>query len=134
MANRFFIDSNILLYTVGPDARKAERANKLLDERPIISVQVLNEFVNVGRKKLKLDWPRIETGLAHALAYCEILPNLLEVHTRAVELARLNKVGIYDANIIAAAELGGCNILYTEDLNNGQRIGRVTINNPFLVA
>jgi predicted nucleic acid-binding protein len=132
--NRFFIDSNILLYTVGADAAKAERANELMDERPIISVQVLNEFVNVGRKKLKLEWAGIEAGLAHALEYCEVVPVILEGHLRAMQFAKQDKIGIYDANIVAAAELSGCDVLYTEDLNHGQLIGRVTIRNPFMAA
>lgn len=132
MASKFFIDSNILLYTVGSDATKADRANRLMDEKPTISVQVLNEFVNVGRKKLKLEWNMIEVGLAHARVYCEVMPLLLETHIRAVELATRNKIGIYDANIIAAAEMAGCNVLYTEDMSHGQRIGGITIRNPFV--
>jgi predicted nucleic acid-binding protein len=132
--NRFFIDSNILLYTVGADAAKAERANQLMDERPIISVQVLNEFVNVGRKKLKLEWAGIEAGVAHALEYCEVVPVILAGHIRAMQLAKKDKIGIYDANIVAAAELAKCDILYTEDLSHGQKIGRVLIQNPFRAA
>jgi predicted nucleic acid-binding protein len=134
VASSAFVDSNVLLYTLGPDSRKAELANRLLDESPTISVQVLNEFVNVALKKLKLDWAAIETALAHARAYCPVVPVGLSVHLRAMELARENLLNIYDANIIAAAELAGCDVLYTEDMNHGQRIGRVGIVNPFAAA
>jgi predicted nucleic acid-binding protein len=131
VVDRFFIDSNILLYTVGPDIAKGVRATELVLSRPIISVQVLNEFVNVARKKLKLDWVPIETSLESTLKHCRVVSLTLDTHSRAVEFSKNDNIGIYDANIVAAAELSGCDILYSEDMNDGQRIGRVTIRNPF---
>ena len=131
VADRFFIDSNIALYIVEPNGSKAERVFEILDEHPVITVQVLNEFANVARKKHKLDWIEIRDGLEHLVDCCEVLPLTQGVHVRALEIAEKNLIGIYDALIVAAAELSGCDTLYTEDLNNGQRIGRVTIVNPF---
>jgi predicted nucleic acid-binding protein len=55
----------------------------------------------------------------------------VETHALAVQIAEEAMIDIYDANIVAAAELAGCDTLYTEDLNAGQRIGGVTIRNPF---
>jgi predicted nucleic acid-binding protein len=131
VAIKFCIDSNILLYTIGEDITKARRAKELVEQRPTISVQTLNEYANVCRKKLKLSWPEIEFGLVLAKEFCDVVPMTLEVHAKAVETAFANRIGIYDACVVAAAELAGCDVLYTEDLNDGQRIGRVTIRNPF---
>ncbi len=132
METRFFLDSNILLYLVGPDPRKASIAETLLRQEHTISVQVLNEFVRVARNKLKIDWPIVEEALASAKEFCDVVPLTLEVHARAVEITKASLINIHDANIVAAAELANCDILYTEDLNHGQCIGRVTIRNPFL--
>ena len=134
MRTKFFIDSNILVYLVGPDHRKATIAERLLRQEHTISVQVLNEFVRVARKKLKIEWAMVDEVLASAMEYCTVVPLTLEVQVRAVEICKNHLINIYDANIIAAAELANCDILYTEDLNNGQLIGRIGINNPFLVA
>jgi predicted nucleic acid-binding protein len=131
---RFFIDSNVLLYTFGHDAKKLGKAKDLVNQRPIISVQTLNEFANVCRKKFKLEWADISAGLETAKSLCDVVPLTIDVHEKAAEFASLNRIGIYDANIVAAAELSGCEVLYTEDLSHGQRIGRVLIQNPFLTV
>lgn len=129
-----FADSNVLLYLVGEDERKSARALEILALRPRISVQVLNEFANVSRKKWKLDWDEIRTGLETVQAYCEVLPLDLGVHQKALEIAEANLLGMYDSLIIAAAEIARCDVLYTEDMNHGQRIGAVAIRNPFVAA
>jgi predicted nucleic acid-binding protein len=128
---KFFIDSNVLLYTLGHDAKKLEKAKDLVNQQPVISVQILNEFANVCRKKFKLEWVDIGAGLETAKSLCEVVPLTIDVHERAVEIASLNRIGTYDANIVAAAELAGCDVLYSEEMNHGQRIGSVTIRNPF---
>ncbi len=65
-------------------------------------------------------------------AACEIVSISFETHELAFDIARRTGLNIFDANIVAAAELSGCDVLYTEDLNEGQRIGSVTIRNPFI--
>jgi predicted nucleic acid-binding protein len=131
---RFFLDSNILLYLVGSDPRKALVSERLLRQEHTISIQVLNEFVRVARKKFKLDWPIVEETLAAAREYCDVVPLTLAGHERAIELAKTNNINIFDANIVAAAEFADCEILYSEDLNHGQMIGRVRIENPFMTV
>ncbi len=125
-----FFDTNLLLYIVerGP---KAVPVQALIDHGGTISVQVLNEFVRVCRHKFKLAFSEIADLLAPLKDGLAIVDLTLECHERAFEIVRDHKVNIYDANIIAAAELAGCDVLYTEDLNHGQRIGRVNIRNPF---
>ena len=134
MRTRFFLDSNVLVYLVGPDRRKAAVAEQLLRQEHTISVHVLNEFVRVARGKLKIDWKIVEEVLASATEFCDVVPLTLEVHARAVELCINHVINIYDANIVAAAELADCDVLYTEDMNHGQRVGAVTIRNPFVAA
>lgn len=129
-----FLDSNILLYSLSPDLEKRTRASAALAISPTISVQVLNEFVNVARKKLKIEFEEIAELLAPIRVKCVIVPNTEATHDLAVRISQSHKFKIYDANIIAAAELSGCDVLYTEDLHHGQRIGRVLIQNPFLTA
>jgi predicted nucleic acid-binding protein len=129
--NKAFIDSNILLYSVGFDPNKGRIARALLENGPIISVQVLNEFVNVSIRKYGANVEAAALALMPIRFTCEVVSLTLETHLLAIEIARAIKVNIYDANILAAAELAGCNILFSEDMNHGQRVGRVTIRNPF---
>lgn len=129
----FFLDSNILVYALSPNLEKRAKASAAISRRPTISVQVLNEFVNVVRKKLKLEVSEIVELLAPIRFNCEVVSLTEATHDLAVKISRDHKIKIYDANIIAAADLAGCDILYTEDLNHGQKIGRVEIRNPFKV-
>jgi PIN domain len=96
VANEFFIDSNVFLYAVSPHTAKAERAIELLRMKPTISVQVLNEFVNVSRKKLKLDWLDVEKGLAAAKSLCSVVAIDLETQMRSVELSQANRIGRHE--------------------------------------
>jgi predicted nucleic acid-binding protein len=127
-----FIDSNILLYWVSADSRKAEIAQDILAAGPMVSVQVLNEFVAVSRHKHKASWEKIESTLRSTKVLCSmIVPLSLDVHERAMRIVQETNLPIYDACIVAAAELAGGDVLLTEDLNHGQRIGGITIHNPF---
>jgi predicted nucleic acid-binding protein len=131
---RVFIDSNILLYSISNDPVKLKCARNLISDGPTISTQVLNEFVNVARRKLNLGFETIEATLTPIRYACSIVGLTVETHDLAFEIARRAGLNIYDACIVAAAQLAGCNTLFTEDLNSGQRLGSVTIRNPFAVA
>jgi predicted nucleic acid-binding protein len=134
VVTKVFLDSNVLVYAAGPTSAKADRARALLANGPTISVQVLNEFVNVTRKKLKQDWTVVDEGLSAANDLCDIVDLTVPMQARALEIAKTHSIPIYDANIVSAAELSGCDVLYTEDMHHGQRIGRVLIQNPFRAA
>jgi predicted nucleic acid-binding protein len=126
-----FLDSNVLLYLLDVSPKTA-RADQLLRESAIISVQVLNEFVRNARRKFKLSFEKIEKYLALIREHCDVVDLTLATHERALEIARATNFQFFDCNIIAAAELADCDVLYSEDMNDGQRIGRVTIRNPFV--
>lgn len=98
----------------------------------VVSAQVLNEFVHVARRKLHHDRPQVELALGLFRASLDdILPVTLNTHTGAVSLARTHGLPIYDALIVAAAIEGGCDTLFSEDMQHGRSIGGLAIVNPF---
>ncbi|TPG42861.1 PIN domain-containing protein [Sphingomonas koreensis] len=127
-----FFDSNILIYAAGKDER-AIRATSLMDGRGTISVQVLNEFVNVARRKMALEWPRIHYFLTGVRSLLDVHPLDLETHDSALALAERYRLSTYDAVIVASALKARCRRLYSEDMHHGLVIdGRLRIENPFL--
>ncbi len=126
-----FFDTNVLLYAVGGQDPRAERARLLLADGGLISVQALNEFTNVARRKLRQPWNEINEKLGAVRALCEVRPLTVATHERALDLAERYGYQIYDALQLASALENGCSILYTEDLQNGQQIEGLTIRNPF---
>ena len=132
---RIFFDTNVLLYRINAADPRQSRARALTDAGGLISVQSLNEFTNVARRKLKLDWDAVDRQLRALRLLCgEVLPVTDAVQRQAVELARRYGFAIYDANIVACAQIAKCDILYSEDMQDGQRIGGLTIRNPFSAA
>lgn len=127
-----FFDTNILLYTVSTDIRKY-RAMQVLQEGGVISVQVLNEFTNAARKKLRHEWADIECAVAGFRDVFDAILSLTEqTHSTAFVFARDHNLAFYDALIVAAAIEGGCDTLWSEDMQHGRVIGGLTIRNPFL--
>lgn len=127
-----FFDTNVLVYALSNDPKQS-LAEKSLSEGGYVSVQVLNELVHVLLRKQKQPWAVIDDALAVVLNAVEPPVALtLSLHRDAYEIAKASRIGIYDALIIAAALKAGCDILYSEDLNHGQRFAGVTITNPFL--
>lgn len=127
-----FIDTNVLIYAQGTGT-KSETARQVILDGGIISVQVLNEFAAVLRRKFRLEWDVIVDALADvraALGPVQLID--VEIHSRAVALARSHDFSFYDALIVASALAAGCGTLLTEDLQAGRRIARMTIVNPFV--
>lgn len=134
MNDKPFFDTTILIYSVSLEDRRAVVAEKLLADGGCISVQVLNEFAAVARRKLNMSWDEVSDVLFSVRALCE-LPIALSIKTHETALAIANQYGyhVYDALILAAALEAGCDILYSEDMQNGQNIETLTICNPFLI-
>jgi predicted nucleic acid-binding protein len=126
-----YFDTNVLLYAVRPADPRAKRARLLLAEGGIISVQALNEFANVARRKLGQPWIEINEKLGAIRALCQVRPLTVATHERALALAERYGYQIYDALHLASALEGGCSILFTEDMQHGQQIEGLTIRNPF---
>jgi len=133
MPAEFFLDSSVLLYTLSRSDPRSQIALELVERGGCLSVQVLNEFVNVASRKLKLNWDAIEEALIEIRLLSEPpLALTLATHEMGIELARRYRYSVYDSMILASALESGAPVLYSEDMHNGQRIGSVTIRNPFL--
>jgi len=126
-----FLDSNVLLYIISGDSAKRDRAKDLLAAGGVVSVQVLNEFANVASKKYRVGWGPIREVLGTIKALCRVDPLSIEGHERGIAVAETYRLNVYDGLIIAAALLGGCITLYSEHMQDGQKIGAMTIRNPF---
>jgi predicted nucleic acid-binding protein len=129
---RAFFDTNILVYAQQTGG-KADRARALFSGGGRLSVQVLNEFAAVSRRKQRRSWRAIEEAINDVLTVVDPPPALThDVHTAARALAEDHGISFYDALIVASAIEAGCNILYSEDMQHGRRIGGLAIVNPFL--
>ena len=131
MSDRFFFDTNMLVYSVSAEPDKSVISARLLKGGGVVSVQVLNELVNVCRRKLKLPWSTIDLYLEPIRLAMEIVPLSIEVHERGLWLTQNHSFALYDAMIVSAAQLAGCSVLYTEDMNAGFVTGGLTLVNPF---
>ena len=131
MTDRIFVDTNILVYALLDDSPKQRAALDLLQSGCVISTQVLNEFTNVARKKAKLEWQEIQ-DLSNAIqSLAETVPLDVATHNRALTIAQTYGFSFYDSLIVAAAQKSGCNFLFTEDMQHGQKIETLMISNPF---
>jgi predicted nucleic acid-binding protein len=129
---RTFLDTNVVVYATSNDPR-CERAQALIAAGGTISVQVLNELVNVLRKKLKRDWGAIEKAVSDFRNVLDpVLPLTPETHDAAIALAREHSLSFYDALIVASALEANCEVLFTEDMQHGRTIGTLTVRNPFI--
>jgi predicted nucleic acid-binding protein len=133
MPARDFFDTNVLIYAVGKNDPRASRAEVLLAGGGIVSIQSLNEFVSVARRKLGMPWKEVKEMLDIICVLCpDPVPISLDTHRGAVAIAEKYGYSIYDALIASAALEAGCKTLYSEDLQDGQIINRqLTIRNPF---
>ena len=107
-----FFDTNVLLYLLSADEAKADRAEALLAAGGRVSVQVLNEFVSLARRKLRMPWAEIRAALAPVRSVCVVAPLTLETHEKALTLAARLGLSFYDALIVSAALLAGCKTLH----------------------
>lgn len=130
--NSAFFDTNVLLYLLTEDDEKADRAEELLDVGGTISVQVLNEFAYVARRKYNAPWSAVHESLMTMRATLSVEPITLESHDLGLRLAERYRLSIFDAQLLACADLAGCDAFYSEDMQDGQVIGGVTIRNPFM--
>lgn len=132
MSAKPFLDTNIVVYAFASNDPRGEKADALLKAGGAISVQVLNEFVSVLRRKQRRDWEEIDEVLGVLKGLLDPpYPLTVEMHEAAIGIARQYGFSIYDSLIVAAALRAGCSTLYSEDLQHGQTIERLTIRNPF---
>ncbi|MFZ0981111.1 MAG: PIN domain-containing protein [Candidatus Acidiferrales bacterium] len=133
MPVRAFFDTNVLVYAVAGNDPRGAQAEELLASGGVLSVQILNEFASVARRKISMSWDDVTEALDAFRVLCPApLPITIEIHEAALKIAEQHGYNIYDALVVAAALEAGCKTLYSEDFRDGQTIGgQLTIRNPF---
>ncbi len=134
MPVKVFIDTNVVIYSLGPNSAKAALSAPLFANYPVISTQVLSETANVTLKKLAFSLSETAKLLAMLEATCRVEIVAPATLQHALDIIRRYGFSWYDSLIVATALEAGCDTLYTEDLQHGQVIeGRLTVTNPFAV-
>jgi len=133
------LDTNLFIYQLeARDARKHAIADRIIRDgvatgNACISFQIVGECLNTVLRKaeIPLDAGGARDCLETVLAPLFRVPATLEVYQRSLDVQARHRYGFYDALVIAAALAAGCRRLYGEDLQDGQRIEGLTIENPF---
>ena len=127
-----FLDTNVLVYLVSEDQVKADRAEAIVREGGVISVQVLNELTNVARRKMRMTWPNIHALLSTLRGLLTVQSITIETHETGLGLAERYGLSTYDAMIAASALLADCDVLWSEDMQDGMALSDgLRIVNPF---
>lgn len=138
MASRYFIDTNIFVYTFDSHSPKRQKADRIVRHavqtgEGVVSFQVVQEFINVALRRFAEP-----LSVAEAEEYLNtVFRPLLAVHSspslyfEGLRIAGKHRLSWYDALIVAAAREAQCGVLLTEDLNQGQVIAGIKIENPF---
>jgi predicted nucleic acid-binding protein len=134
MPAKAFFDTNVLIYAVAQDDPRSTQAEELLASGGVLSVQILNEFASVARRKILMSWSDVMEALNAFRVLCPSpLPITIEMHEAALKIAERHGYNIDDALVVSAALGAGCTTLYSEDLHDGQTVdGQRTIRNPFV--
>ena len=139
MNDKFFPDTNIFVYSFDRGSpAKAKRALSLIKDavtsgKGIVSYQVVQEFLNVALKRFEKPLTTSEAEQYLATVFRPLLSVYASqsLFLEALRLSGRYRLSWYDSLIVAAAVEGQCATLYSEDLQHGQRMGRIEIQNPF---
>lgn len=130
---RAFADTNIAIYAESDDGEKSKRARAIIESSPVISTQVVNEVIAALIAKYgfsKSDAYEVANGL---MELCEVVPVDQGTIREAMKLAVRYQLSHWDALIVASALESGCDVLYSEDMQDEQVFAeRVTARNPFV--
>jgi len=133
-----FLDTNVLVYMFDADAsRKQTQAQQLFDKlarngRILISTQVLQEFYVITTRKLAVPLTSREAERAvRDLAAFTLIPIDTHIILAAIKITNRYHFSFWDSLIVQAARVGGAKTLYSEDMQDGQVIDALRIQNPF---
>lgn len=130
-----FFDTDVLVYIASDDSTKADRAEEIIGNGGMISVQVLNELTHVARRKMRMAWPDTRSFLSVPRSLLTVQPITVETHGTGLALAERDNLSTDDAMIVASALQAGCDTLWSEDMRHGMEFGeRLRIVNPFRIA
>jgi predicted nucleic acid-binding protein len=140
MNDKFFLDTNIFIYAHDErDPRKHSLAVELIRELTVggdgvVSYQVVQEFFNVALVKspTKLSHEDAHGILENVFRPLQIVPSSFSLVSDAIRIQERYRLSWYDSLIVSAAQHGGCEMLYSEDLQHGQVFDRVRVQNPFV--
>ena len=140
MSDKYFLDTNILVYSLDPvDPRKARIAEELVtrgvgSRMGVISYQVVQEFMNVSLRQFKatMTVAELELYFFKVLLPMMTIPSSSGLFLEGLRLQAAGQIAWYDSLVVAAAIQGGCEVLYSEDMQHGRRFGDLVIQNPFL--
>ncbi|MGH9512069.1 MAG: PIN domain-containing protein [Terriglobales bacterium] len=141
MSEKYFIDTNILIYAHDPNSGiKHSRARQLVQQmwnsgQGVLSTQVLQELCVNLRRKVASPLPADELRwLIQDYLNWEVVVNTPEAIIQALEIEARYKISFWDALILQAAESSNAAVLYSEDLSDGRRYGPVLVVNPLKAA
>lgn len=140
MSAKFFLDTNVFVYSFDVHAaEKAKRAeqlirNALTSRKGLISYQVVQEFFNVALKRFRHPMTTAEAEQYLGAVFRPLLAahSSLALYGEALHIRQTRKISWYDSLIVSAAVQSGCDRLYSEDLQHGERFGKLEVVNPFL--
>ena len=133
MTARFFADTNVAVYALDADPQRHEQALSIMRRCPVISTQVVNEFISVLTGKQRVPRDRANRYARILLRRCEVVSLTPQTVESAICIGERYQVSHWDALIVASALLTGCDTLYSEDLQDGQVFeGSLTVKNPFV--
>lgn len=132
-----FLDTNVLIYAVSnvpKEAAKRERAWQLIDGGDIaVSMQVLQEFYYQATRSTRPNPlpPDIAAGFVEQWRRFPVQETTLGLLDRGLEIERRHRFNFWDCMIVAAARAQGCEMLWTEDMDDGRIVEGMRIANPF---
>lgn len=126
-----FFDTNVVVYAMVGDPPSADRSWTILRAGGTVSIQVLNECANTLRRKFSFNWSDVAEACEQFRELCDIVPLTEDTHVRGLALAERYGLSVYDGMIVAAAQLAGCRVLYSEDMHDGLVIEGLTVRNPY---
>lgn len=140
MNAKAFLDTNIIVYAFDHTSpKKAKIAQELIaagvaEKQSVISYQVVQEFINVAVRgfRVSIQTLDLESFLMKALFPMTVVPWTPSLTIQALRLQAMHPMSWYDSLIVGAALQSGCKLLYSEDLQHGQRFGALTVENPFV--
>jgi predicted nucleic acid-binding protein len=140
MSGRVFLDTNIFVYSFDQSApRKAATAERLIREaiashKGVVSYQVIQEFFNVALRRFArpLQTYEAEKYLGTVFRPLLVVHSSAALYSEALRMQGRCGLSWYDSLIVAAAAQSGCDVLLTEDLQDGRSFGSVRISNPFV--
>jgi predicted nucleic acid-binding protein len=140
MPGRYFLDTNIFVYSFDSEARaKSRRATELIREavasrRGIVSYQVVQEFFNVALRRFAEPMSNAEAEQYLGTVFRPLLAvhSTFGLYQEALAINQRYRLSWFDGLIVAAALAAECDVLYSEDLQDGQKFGGLRVENPFV--